>query len=168
MSKIRIDPFVAWIGIITLVILGGAIYFGSQMGATPKVVTKQNIQLAVDSKSHDWGIIDYDNGIVSQNFAIKNTSQTVLELYDVITSCMCTTAQLITPSQTSRKFGMHEKSGSVFTVQPGETAQLKVEFDPAFHGPSGLGPVTRTVTMNTNDTANPQLTFALTGQVVKK
>ncbi|MDZ7587378.1 MAG: DUF1573 domain-containing protein, partial [Patescibacteria group bacterium] len=132
MSKIRIDPFIAWIGIITLAILGGVIYFGSKMGTAPKVATKQNIQLAVDSKSHDWGIIDYDNGIVSQTFPIKNTSQTVLEFYDVITSCMCTTAQLITPSQTSGKFGMHEKSGTVFSVQPGETAQLKVEFDPAF------------------------------------
>lgn len=164
----HLDPFVVWIGVITLTILGGVIYFGSKMGATPKAVTKQNIQLAVNSKSYDWGVIDYDNGIVSQNFAIKNTSSTTLELYDIATSCMCTTAQLITPNKTSRKFAMHDKSSSIFEVNPGETAELKIEFDPTFHGPSGLGPVTRTVTMNTNDAANPQLIFKLTGQVVKK
>jgi len=164
----HLDPFVIWIGVITLAILGGVIYFGSKMGATPKVVTSQNIELAVDSKNHDWGVIDYDNGIVSQNFAIKNTGSNTLELYDVLTYCMCTTAQLTTPGQTSRKFDMHEKSSPVFSVPPGETAQLKVEFDPAFHGPSGLGSITRTVNMKTNDASNPQLTFTLTGQVVKK
>lgn len=164
----HLDPFIIWIGVITLAILGGVIYFGSKIGATPQVTINQNVELVVNSKNHDWGTIDYDGGIVSQSFAIKNTSDATLELYDIATSCMCTTAQLFTPNKTSRKFAMHDKSSSIFEINPGETAQLKVEFDPAFHGPSGLGPVTRTVTMNTNDAANPQLTFTLTGQVVKK
>lgn len=168
MSKIRIDPFIAWIGIITLAILGGVIYFGTQMGKAPKVPAQQSVNLNIGEQNYDWGTIDYDQGIVSQTFPLENNSQSVLEIYDVLTSCMCTTAQLITPSRTSPKFGMHEKSGTVFSVQPGETAQLKVEFDPAFHGPSGLGSITRTVTMRTNDSAHPQLTFTLTGQVVKK
>jgi len=63
---------------------------------------------------------------------------------------------------------MHEKSSSVFEVKPGETAELLVEFDPAFHGPSGVGPITRTITMNTNDVKNPVLSFNLTANVVKK
>jgi len=75
---------------------------------------------------------------------------------------------LKTSSQTSPKFKMHEKSSYVFEVNPGETAELIVEFDPAFHGPSGVGPITRTITMNTNDTKNSTLTFNLTGNVVKK
>lgn len=163
-----LDPFILWIGVITVAILGIVIYFGSQMGKTPQVPTQQSVNLNIGIQNHDWGTIDYDQGVVSQTFPFTNNSQSVLEIYDILTSCMCTTAQLITPSQTSRKFGMHEKTGTVFFVQPGETVQLKVEFDPAFHGPSGIGPITRTVTMRTNDAAHPQLTFTLSGQVVKK
>jgi len=75
---------------------------------------------------------------------------------------------LKTSSQTSPKFKMHEKSSYVFEVNPGETAELIVEFDPAFHGPSGTGPINRTITMNTNDAKNPTLSFKLTAKVVKK
>ena len=80
---------------------------------------------------------------------------------------MCTTAQLKTAEQSSKKFGMHQKNSSVFEVNPGETAELLVEFDPAFHGPSGVGMISRTITMNTNDTKNPTLEFSLTANVVK-
>jgi len=81
---------------------------------------------------------------------------------------MCTTAQLKTPEVISKKFVMHESSSDVIEVKPGETAELIVEFDPAFHGPSGVGLVTRTITMDTNDTKNSKLTFNLAGNVVKK
>ena len=81
---------------------------------------------------------------------------------------MCTTAQLRTSGETSKKFGMHEKTANVFEVQPGETAEVVVEFDPLFHGPSGVGPINRTVTMNTNDSSQPQLSFQLAANVVKQ
>jgi len=81
---------------------------------------------------------------------------------------MCTTAQLKTSEGTSKKFGMHESSTDVVKVKPGETAELIIEYDPAFHGPSGVGQITRIITMDTNDGKNSTLTFNLTGNVVKK
>jgi hypothetical protein len=81
---------------------------------------------------------------------------------------MCTTAQLKTASKSSIKFKMHEKSSSIFEVEPGETAELIVEFDPAFHGPSGVGQITRTINMSTNDVNNSTLNFNLVGNVIKK
>lgn len=162
------DKFIIGIFVATFLILGIAVFFGSRMGATPQITADSQVSVSVDSNKYDWGTIDYDKGIVSKNFEIKNTSNSALKLYDVKTSCMCTTAQLRTASQTSKKFAMHEKNSSVFEVQPGETAQLLIEFDPAFHGPGGVGPITRTITMSTNDAKNSTLTFNLTGNVIKK
>jgi len=162
------DKFIIGIVVMTVLILGIAVFFGTRMGATPQVTADSQVSVSVDSNTYDWGTIDYDKGIVSKNFEIKNTSDASLKLYNVKTSCMCTTAQLKTPEVISKKFGMHESSSDVIEVKPGETAELIVEFDPAFHGPSGVGLVTRTITMDTNDTKNSKLTFNLAGNVVKK
>ena len=162
------DKFIIGVVVATVLILGAAIFIGSRMGATPQVTADSQASVSVDSNKYDWGTIDYDKGIVSKNFEIKNTGSTALKLYNVNTSCMCTTAQLKTPEVTSKKFGMHESSSDIIEVKPGGTAKLIIEFDPAFHGPSGVGAITRIITMNTNDTKNSTLTFSLTGNVVKK
>ncbi|RJQ26516.1 DUF1573 domain-containing protein [Candidatus Parcubacteria bacterium] len=167
-KKSKIDPFLAGIIIITVFLLGAAVYFGTQMGTTTTVTTDNQVQIAVDSYRHNWETIDYDNGMATKEFSIKNTGKSPLKIYNVITSCMCTTAQLKTSGITSEKFGMHEKSAGVFEIKPGQTAKLMIEFDPAFHGPSGVGPVTRIITMDTNDPQNPKLSFELIGNVVKK
>ena len=154
--------------VVTVLILGGIVYFGSKMGATAQVTADSQVSVMVTENKHDWGTIDLNGGIVSKSFAIENKGASPLKLYEVKTSCMCTTAQLKTSSQVSPKFKMHEKSSYIFEMGPGETAELIVEFDPAFHGPSGTGPINRTITMNTNDAKNPTLSFKLTAKVVKK
>lgn len=164
----KIDPFIAGIVVVTVLLLGGVVIVGSKMGATPQVVADTQVSLAVENNTHDWGTIDINDGIASKTFTIENTSSEPLRLHDVKTSCMCTTAQLVTAEASSKKFGMHEKSPSVFEVKPGETAELVIEFDPAFHGPSGVGPISRTVTMDTNAAANPTLSFQLAANVVKE
>ncbi|PIY80335.1 MAG: hypothetical protein COY80_03430 [Candidatus Pacebacteria bacterium CG_4_10_14_0_8_um_filter_42_14] len=164
-----VDMFIVWIVIATVLILGIAVYFGTKTGVkTSEVTASSEVSMSVDSRSYDWGTINYGGGIVSKSFSITNTSDTVLKFYDVKTSCMCTTAQLLSAGQSSKKFGMHEKTRSVFEVEPGETVEVLVEFDPAFHGPSGVGPISRTVTMNTNDSNNPTLSFQLAANVIKE
>lgn len=168
MKKISIDPFIAGIIVVTIIILGASVYFGTKTNETKQVSLNNQVVMSIDSDRHDWGTIDINGGIVSKSFDIKNTSESTLKLYNIKTSCMCTTAQLKTSSKLSAKFGMHEKSSSVFEVGAGETAQLVVEFDPAFHGPSGTGSISRTITMDTNDSKTPKLAFNLTANVVKK
>lgn len=80
---------------------------------------------------------------------------------------MCTTAQLIIGDTKSPEFGMHSKSAYVMEVPGGETAELKVVFDPAFHGPNGVGPINRQITVETNDPSSPVLNFMLTAMVRK-
>ena len=161
------DKFMVGTVVITVLILAAAAVFGSGMGATTQVTTDGQVAISVDSNRYDWGNIDISGGGVSKSFAIESSGDVPLKLYNVKTSCMCTTAQLKTTSQTSPKFNMHDQTSSVFEVKPGETAELIIEFDPAFHGPSGIGPISRTITMNTNDPRNPTLSFNLTAQVVK-
>lgn len=167
-SKKGVDTFLVGIVAFTLLALGGIVYLGIKIGATPQVATDQQTSINVDQLQHDWGTINMNDGVVSKTFAIENQGETTLKLYNTKTSCMCTTAQLKTANQVSKKFGMHEKSANIFEVQPGETAELLVEFDPAFHGPSGVGPISRTVTLNTNDSSHQTLSFKLTANVVKE
>ena len=163
-----IDPFIAGSIVVTILLLAGMVFIGTKNGATPNVTSSDQIEIATDSTKYDWGNIEYSDGIVSKIFNIKNNSDSILKLYNVTTSCMCTTAQLVTPNNKSGKFGMNTKSTAVFEVNPGETAQLVVEFDPAFHGPSGVGAINRTVTINTNSSQTPELSFQVEGFVVKK
>ena len=167
-KKKGIDSFIASMVGMTLLLLVGAIYFGTRQGVTTEVSADSQVSVEIAENRYDWGTIGIYDGVVNKSFAIKNSGSTSLKLYDVKTSCMCTTAQLKTASKTSKKFGMHEKSTRVFEVQPGETAELAVEFDPLFHGPSGVGAISRTVTLNTNDASQPTLSFQLAANVVKK
>ncbi len=52
-------------------------------------------------------------------------------------------------------------------VSPGQEAQLEVIFDPAYHGPQGVGPINRLVAVETNDKSNSRIEFSLTGTVFK-
>lgn len=154
--------------ILTLVILalGVVVFAGTRVVSSANVQTNTNVTFSTNEAAYDWGTIPLNGGVVTKTFDITNEGANVLELYDVQTSCACTTAQLRTNGRSSEVFGMHAKSKDTFEVQPGETAQLDVLFDPAFHGPSGAGSIDRTVRMRTNSAVQPEIIFRLTAEVV--
>jgi hypothetical protein len=117
--------------------------------------------------AHNWGRIDIDGGNVEKVFEVKNSGRTDLEITNFKTSCMCTEAQVTIDDDKSPIFGMHTRSGWKGVVKPGKTAEIKVVFDPMFHGPQGTGPVTRIVSFDTNDSNNQTVELRLTGNVVK-
>ncbi|KKR71776.1 MAG: hypothetical protein UU81_C0025G0011 [Microgenomates group bacterium GW2011_GWC1_41_8] len=154
------------IAFISAIILFGGAVIASKYSPGADVVSDEKVDVLVEKTSYDWGEIDINNGTVSQTFPIKNNGSSSLTLQNIATSCMCTTAKLTYNGQTSPDFGMHEKSNYSLSVLPGESADLTVTFDPAFHGPSGVGPITRQVIVETNDPDNQQLEFSLTAQVL--
>jgi len=106
--------------------------------------------LTSDASSFDFGRISMAKGKVSHRYSIQNTGAKPLTITKMFTSCMCTTATLITSSAQKGPFGMpgHGWLASVDeTLAPGEAAQVDVVFDPAAHGPAGVGPTARTVTV---------------------
>lgn len=154
--------------ILALLILGGGVYILSVTTANPAQVNlSQNAKVLVDQKTYDWGTIPYSGGNVSKTFTIKNTGTDVLQLTNIKTSCACTYAQVTIDGRTSPKFGMHTTSSWVGEVTAGKEASFAVVFDPAFHGPTGVGPMERLVSVQTNDINNPNLEFSLKGVVVK-
>ncbi len=155
------------IGAVTLFLLVGIVFLAGKLDNSAKVSASNNASARVNSKSFDWGEIGIDNGKAEAVFEIKSNDSQPLKLFNIITSCACTTAQIIVKGKASPLFDMHTKSTYVIEVPPGETAQLKVVFDPLFHGPNGLGPIIRQVTVATNDVKNPTLTFNLSANVVK-
>ncbi len=154
--------------ILTLLILGGGIYVLSNGVTTPtKITTSQNAKVEILEKTFDWGNIPYSGEKATKTFIIKNSGTDVLQLSGIKTSCTCTKAQVSIDGKTSPYFSMHASSAWIGEVAPGKEAQLTVIFDQAFHGPTGVGSFERLVSVETNDSQNPNLEFSLKGVVVK-
>jgi hypothetical protein len=152
----------------TILILGGGVFLAQKVTSTPEVVSNSNAQAQVEQTSHDWGTIQLKGGDVRQTFTVANVGTEPLQLHGVQTSCMCTTAKVVINNQTSPSFGMHQKSNWVGEVSTGETAKIEVVFIPDYHGPSGVGPITRQVKVATNDPDSPEIEFLVSANVVKQ
>lgn len=163
------DKKVIIIGILsTIILLFGGIFFLTKTTGNPQIAASQNAKAYVlDPTSFDWGTIPMDKGNKIKAFTIKNTGTDTLKLYNIKTSCHCTTAFVTINGVDSPSFGMDNLSSWVGEVPKGSESKLTVVFDPAYHGPQGTGPMNRFVSVETNDKANTKLTFTVTGNVVK-
>lgn len=152
---------------LTLLLIFGGVVLVTKTNNTAVLSQSEAVQVNTDRTDYDWGEIGINNGKVWAEFVIANTGSAPLELGNVKTSCACTTAQVVIDGQASPYFGMHTKSGWTGEVAPGESAKLIVEFDPLFHGPQGVGQITRQTTVETNDPTQKLLTFITTAEVVR-
>lgn len=160
--------FIILFVLATIVIMVGGVFWVSSATSTVSVNVSANAKATIiDPTSFDWGQIPMFNGTVSKVFRIKNTGTDTLKLFNIRTSCHCTTAQVTTPTDESPLFKMDSLSSWVGTVAPGKVAKLTVVFDPAFHGSAAIGPITRYINVETNDKAEQKLTFTVTGTVYK-
>lgn len=153
--------------LLTVLIAAGGVVLLSESSTSATISTSQNAKVTVDNLTYDWGEIDYNGGNVTKTFTIKNAGTDVLKLTKVKTSCHCTKAQVTINGNTSPSFGMNTVSPWVGEVPPGNEAQLNIVFDPAYHGPNGVGPITRYISVDTNDPNNSTLEFTLTANVTK-
>ena len=153
--------------ILTVVILFGGVVLVNQTTTTPQITASQNAKAVTPVTTDDWGKIPMSKGNVTKTFAIKNNGTDLLKLFNVKTSCHCTKAKVTVGTNESPLFGMDSLSSWTGEVIPGKEAKLSVIFDPAYHGPAGVGPINRYVSVETNDRVNSKLTFSVTGTVVK-
>ncbi|HEX9661755.1 MAG TPA: DUF1573 domain-containing protein [Candidatus Binatia bacterium] len=114
----------------------------------------------------NFGSVSMARGKVTHRYLIRNTGTEPLLIRKMYTSCMCTTAALVKGGQKSDPYGM-PGHGFIPTINermnPGEDAIIEVVFDPAAHGPAGIGPVDRVVTIE--NTAGRPLVLALAATV---
>lgn len=118
--------------------------------------------LNAQESQFDFGEISMRAGKVSHKFAIKNEGSEPLIIKKIYTSCMCTTASLIKARETIGPFGM-PGHGPIPVINQnlaaGESAEIETVFDPAAHGPSGIGQIFRTVYLETQSGETMELKF---------
>ncbi len=122
--------------------------------------------LAPVEKSFDFGSISMAKGKVTHIYALKNTSDLPVVIQKMYTSCMCTEASLLQAGEKLGPFGM-PGHGLVPTINqkiaPGAEIQVEAVFDPAAHGPAGLGKINRAVIL---ETANGPVQVVFTANVI--
>ena len=165
--------FIIFIIILTLGIIGLAIFvsgFSSTTTTKATVSKTAGAKISVDHSSKKVGNIPYGGGNLIHVFPIKNAGTKDLEIANIATSCMCTKAYLKQGDNKSEGFGMKGMSASSSwkgIIKPEETAEIIVDFDPTYHGPQGIGSITRMVSFETNDPDNPYVEVSFEGEVVK-
>lgn len=114
----------------------------------------------------DFGSISMAKGKVSHDFELVNETGAEIALSRAMTSCMCTEAFLRTGS--GKEFGPFGMPGHGFNptfdmrVNPGETLTVRVVFDPAAHGPAGVGKVERIVEISNDKGRVAEMRIAAT------
>ena len=110
----------------------------------------------------DFGSVSMAGGKVTHRYSIRNTGTERILIRKMFTSCMCTTSTLL---KGARKFGPYGMPGHgpIPTINEpmnaGEDAIIKVVFDPAAHGPAGIGPTDRVVTIENSAGRALELAF---------
>jgi hypothetical protein len=170
LQKVRRKKIKKIIGILLLwIIVIGGITWGIIGYSSQKQNGHSGIpEIAIDSFEYDFGTVSMAEGMVEHTFEIRNIGQGDLRINRIWTSCMCTTARLKVNGKTSPEFGMH--SASMLwsqKISPQQTAYLNVVFDPAYHGPRGIGEIVRVIYLSTNDPENENIKIKLTGNVVR-
>ena len=117
-------------------------------------------KILVTPAVYDFGDVSISKGKVSTTMTVKNNGKTDLVIENIETSCMCTTAVLINNGAESPLYSMNMNDGNhptgwKGTIPPGEEAALRVSYDPTMHSDQ-RGPLTRTITIYSNDPVDPQ------------
>lgn len=156
------------IGATAILFIGGVFFLGKEPAGSVALSKNAAAVFSTDHDRYEWGNIEYEGGKASHRFTIKNDGTADLSIANLKTSCMCTTVQFLSPAGNSPVLAMHQKSQWQGTLTPGNVADIDVVFDPAFHGPQGVGPIERVVSFDTNDPKKPYAEFTLVGKVVKE
>ncbi len=141
----------------TLAIFAGIIWLASPSSAEKQTaVVSQSVKdtlAAVGESSFDFGEISMAKGRVSKIFTVKNSGSEPVMIERMYTSCMCTSATLILNGARTGPLGMagHGYIPRIKKEIPaGGQAEVEVIFDPAAHGPAGVGPIRRAVTLESS------------------
>lgn len=155
---------------IVIIVLGGLLLIGrptdgkkDKKTETPPSVNQNS--LSAEETFFDFGTISMANGKVSHVFKVKNANAETVKVSKIYTSCMCTQASIKTQEGTAGPFGMpgHGIIPKVNkNILPNEEAEVGVIFDPAAHGPAGIGRIERTVYVESDNNKPLTLNFVVT------
>lgn len=125
--------------------------------------------LTAPENTFSFGNVPINGGVVSHEFVVRNDGEESILIEKVYTSCMCTTALITNAS--GKKYGAFGMPGhgapsdTKIEVGPGESATVMAIYDPAAHGPSGIGFADRSIYLETNSAKSPKLELSFQATV---
>ena len=112
-------------------------------------------QIALEPQNVDLGDVSAKGGKAEASITIKNYGQTDLIVDNLSTSCGCTTVSVVNNGEEGPVFGTSTPSeGWSTTIQPGETAELRIYYDPNVHK-DARGPMMREVYFSSHAPVGP-------------
>lgn len=166
MKKNQIVILIVFVVAVVLVILFAKQTEPSRRENNPSALTNspQSAGALIAAESfYDLGTISMAAGKVSRVFKVTNSGGAPVQVKKIYTSCMCTTATLTTKEGSAGPFGMpgHATIPTISqAIAPNEEASIEAVFDPAAHGPAGVGKVRRTIYIEIDGQKEPlELTF---------
>lgn len=154
------------IGIIVIILAGLVWFFSGRQQSGVTNLNPTNGNLTAEESAYDFGAISMAAGKVSHTFKIKNIGPEPLTITKIYTSCMCTEANFLKGNIRKGPFGM---PGMDYvpaineTLTSSEEAEVQIIFDPAAHGPAGLGNIQRTISLENN--GKSQLNLSISAEV---
>ncbi len=161
--------------VLTLLFIGALIFAvlnnGADKTAEIKIPASSAGVLSVLNNNFNFEVLEMKDGKVTHNFKVKNNGSEPVVITKAYTSCACTTATIINSSGDKYGlFGMQGHKGltldTAIEIKPGESAMVTAIYDPAAHGPKGVGKVKRIIYLDTNSTAKPQTQVVFEATVV--
>ena len=131
---------------------------GADNDVVAEQLTDTTTSIVAEEPFFDFGTISMAAGIVTHEFKIKNIGNEDVIINKMYTSCMCTEATFIEGDTKVGPFGM---PGHGFlpkikeAIGSEEEATVRVDFDPAAHGPAGIGSVSRMGYLEQEDVSRP-------------
>lgn len=169
MTKTKNPKNYIWIAIVIIAFIG-IVWIARPASPRPTVISPTvsgpNGTFVASENQYDFGAISMAGGKVTRIFTVENRGDNPLTITKLYTSCMCTTAILKAAGRVKGPFGM---AGHGFTprinetLSPDEEATVEVIFDPAAHGPAGVGRTERVVYLENN--AGPALELKISATV---
>ena len=111
----------------------------------------------------DFGAVSMRGGKVKHRYSFRNGGDSPVTIERIYTSCMCTTATFMKGPRIVGSYGMpgHGPLPAVNEIlAPCETAYIDATFDPAAHGPAGLGHTVREITVEQSGAVPLKLGFS--------
>ena len=146
----------------TFALLFGGLYLMSRPQPQVSVNPQATGQLTVAESFYDFGSVSMAKGLVTHKFTLTNAGSVPATVTKMYTSCMRTKAKLTVADQSWGPIGMpgHTAIPNLSVqIEPGQTAEVEAVFDPAAHGPAGVGVIERQVTLELNGQSPLQLSF---------
>ncbi len=124
-------------------------------------------RIVLSETKKDLGIVSQKDGTVTTEFTIRNDGGSDLVIDKLSSSCGCTSGRLVYRGVEGPRFYMagHDypepDPGWQAAIAPGDEATIAVYYDPTVH-PELTGPVTRTLSIHSNDPVDFETTVMIT------